>query len=109
MSSNPTDADALFAEGNALLTKGRCSDAIARYERVLQLRPGHAETHANLGAAHGKSGNHLAALSSYDAALRLKPGFPEAHSNRGNSLSALGRHAEALAAYDEALRQQPEL
>ena len=109
MSPNPTDADALFAEGNALLANGNFSDAIARYEQVLQLRPDHAETNANLGVAHGKAGNHLAALASYDAALRLKPVFPEAHYNRGNLLSELRRHAEALAAHEEALRQRPEL
>jgi tetratricopeptide (TPR) repeat protein len=109
MSPNPTDADALFAEGNALLAKGCWSDAIARFEQSLQLRPQHAQTHANLGAAQGKCGNHPAALAAYDAALRLNPTLPEAHANRGNALTALHRDAEALAACEEAIRLKPDL
>jgi Flp pilus assembly protein TadD len=45
----PNDAGALMNLGNALHDAGQVAQAVASYERALQIRPTFAEAHNNLG------------------------------------------------------------
>jgi len=104
-----SEADALnlLTQGNDLLVQQRFTEAIACYEKVLQVRPDEPDALMNLGVAHAEMNRLDEALKWYDSALQRQPQFAAAHYNRGNALGVLGRHDEALAAYDQAVRCDP--
>jgi tetratricopeptide (TPR) repeat protein len=87
---------------------GRHKETLASYDRMLAIRPDHAETYNNRGVVlHGlKRFNE--SLASYDKALAIHPDYPEAHNNRGVVLHELKRLADALASYDRAVAIRPE-
>jgi len=89
---------------------GRTDDAIAQYEKELQLRADYPEGHNNLGSELSKiPGRINEAIAQYQEALRLRPDFAEAHNNMGNALQELpGRTNEAIAQYKEALHLRPD-
>lgn len=53
----PDTAQALFQQGFTALTEGRNAEAIALYERYLELRPENKIAAYNLGCGHSKLGN----------------------------------------------------
>lgn len=98
-----------FNLANALRDQGRLGEAIASYQRALELNPRYADALLNLGRVlHNRQGRLGEALAVYDRALLIKPDFAEAHLNRGNVLRDEGWLAEALAAYDRALLIKPD-
>jgi tetratricopeptide (TPR) repeat protein len=74
---------------------------------VLELQPGHANTHANRGVALSALRRHDEALDAYDQAIALQPGHADAYANRGNALSELGRQQDALASFERAVAINP--
>src|SRR5208283_3740618 len=64
--------------GNTLLQKGKVDEAIAHYQKVLQIKPDSAEAHYNLGNALLKKGSPDEAIAHYQKALQIKPDYAEA-------------------------------
>lgn len=56
---------------------------IAIWHACVQVRPGNARAHHNLGSALDKAGHKLQAMKSYENALLAAPGYADAHSNVG--------------------------
>ncbi len=102
--------------GNALLKKGNVDEAIAHFQKVLQIRPGSAEAHNNLGNALLQKGNLDVlqkgnldeAIVHFQKALEIKPDSAQAHNNLGNVLLQKRRVDEAIAQYQEALQLMPD-
>jgi protein O-mannosyl-transferase len=95
--------------GNAWDDEGRTADAIAQFERVLQLKPNLAEAHTNLGNALAKLPGRLdEAIAHYREAERLKPEYAPAHINLSNALNDEGRTEEAVEQGEQALRIRPD-
>jgi len=97
--------------GMALQRAGRIDEAMAEYERVLEIRPEHAIAHNNLGNIYREKGRLADAARVLQRAIRLDPQHIKAkgaHSNLGNVLLELGRYVEAEAAYKKALEINPE-
>ena len=97
---------ALYNLGAALSDAGRRDEAIARYEQVLAIVPGHAAARRNrdlLEAARLEDeGNGLAsrrdleaAIVRYADAVRLDPRRTHAHAALGIALTELGRLEQA--------------
>jgi tetratricopeptide (TPR) repeat protein len=88
---------------------GHLPEALAHYERALQLQPDYAEAHNNYGNALATlPGRAPEALAHFAEALRLQPNFAEAHVNLANALVEMpGRSPEAIAHYEQALRLSP--
>ena len=57
---------------------GRMPEAIGHYEQALQIKPGYAEAHYNLGIALGRVGRIPGAIEHLEQALRIKPDFTQA-------------------------------
>ena len=102
-------ADGWFLRGNAAYEAKRYDEALAAYDRAIELRPDYAEAHSNRGVALGRLDRDEQALADYDRAIELRPDYAEAHSDRGVALGALGRQEQALAAYDHAIELRPDL
>ena len=104
----PVDVAELFSRGVALEEDPRNQlQAIAAYERVLELDPEHAAAHINLGTLYYNRQDYKAAEQHYQEALRIDPKYALAHFDLGNVLDETGRVTEAIKAYLAALQLAP--
>ena len=69
----------------ALAELGRREEAVALYQKALQLRPDYAEAAFNLGNALRELGRLDEAIAWYRQASALRPDFPEALDNLGSA------------------------
>ncbi len=105
---NMPDVAELFARGVALEEDPKNQlQAIAAYERVLELDPDHAAAHINLGTLYYNRQDYRAAEQHYREALRIDPRYALAHFDLGNVLDETGRVAEAVQSYLTALHLAP--
>ena len=70
--------------GNVFSDQGKPDEAVACYQRALQLKPDYADAHNNLGNVFKDQGKPDEAVACYQRALQLKPDFAEVHNNLGN-------------------------
>jgi Tfp pilus assembly protein PilF len=82
---------------------GRWDQAIAGYRQVIELAPGSAELHNNLGMALRQRGRLDEAISEYEAAIRIKPDLAEAFNNLGIAFKDKGELDQAIGAYRQAV------
>ena len=68
----------------ALAGGGRIDEAIAHYQKALEIQPGNAEAHNNLGLALAGCGRKDEAIGHLKKALEIKPDYAEAHFNLGH-------------------------
>lgn len=66
-------AEQAFDQANQLYQQGKFTDAIEKYEAILQSGLVSAELYYNLGNAYYKTGNIGKAILNYERALRLQP------------------------------------
>jgi len=83
-------------------------EAIASYDKVLEMKPDDHKAWNRRGIALGNLGRNEEAIASYDKALEIKPDYDYAWNRRGMALGNLGRNEEAIAAFDKALEIQPD-
>lgn len=104
----PADGAELFARGVALEEDPRNQlQAIAIYERVLEIDSEHAAAHINLGTLYYNRQDYRAAEEHYRNALKIDPRYALAHFDLGNVLDETGRVAEAVDSYLTALQLAP--
>jgi tetratricopeptide (TPR) repeat protein len=84
------------------------NEARDAYRRALELNPGHADAHVNLGRLLQESGAVQAAIEQYRAALDADDRHATAAFNLGGALEDLGRRPEAIAAYLRAIAADPD-
>lgn len=98
----------LFSRGVALEEDPRNHlEAIAMYQRVLELDPQHAAAHINLGTLHYNRQDYKLAEEHYRSALRIDPRYALAHFDLGNVLDETGRISEAIQTYLTAIQLAP--
>ena len=105
----PTDLEAHFNLGYALMAVGRPIDAVTEFGYVVALRPDHVDAHVHLGNACKAMGQFDEAGECYRRALDFDPRHAEAHNNLGTTMEALGRFDEAVAAFARCLEMRPDL
>ena len=94
--------------GEALDSLGRTSEAIAGFERVLQIDPNQPMIHSSLGAILLRIGQPEAALAHLQKSVEIQPNQPSLHSSLGVALLQLGRLDEAVTHLQKALEFQPD-
>ena len=110
MQIDPDVAELHFLRGERLEAEpGQLREAMASYERAIQLRPNYAEARMALGIQLLAGGNYPAALSHFQAAERLVPTLPAIHVNLGDAYRATRQWTEAQRAYRRALELQSKL
>jgi tetratricopeptide (TPR) repeat protein len=102
------NAVAHYNLGNDLLQKGRVDEAIAQYQKALQIKPDKEEACNNLGNALLQKGSVDEAIAYYQKTLQINPEFAEAHYNLANALLQKGSVNEAIAHFQTALQINPD-
>ena len=104
----PTSAAAHYNLGTALTSAGLFDDAIASYERALQLEPALRQGAQQPGRhADGDGPRSPRRCARYEAAVALDPSMPESRNNLGAALWRRGDYARAERELREALRLRP--
>jgi tetratricopeptide (TPR) repeat protein len=84
-----------LAHGNALLIRGRASEALDSYERALKVKPNLPEILALKGEALSALGRYEEAIQAFDTVLVAFPTDTETLNGRGIARMALGRVSDA--------------
>jgi tetratricopeptide (TPR) repeat protein len=104
----PADVSELFAQGIALEEDpSQTLEAIATYERVLELDPNHAAAHINLGTLCYNRQEYGKAEQHYRLAIEVDPRYALAYFDLGNVLDETGRVQQAIQTYQAALQLAP--
>lgn len=105
----PSDRANLQLELGILLAATKeYEQAVASYDKALEIKPDDHENWNNRGLALRNLGRYEEAIASYDKALKIKPDKYVSWDNRGVALRNLGRYEEAIVSYDQALKLQPD-
>ena len=77
---NPTFHNSM---GNSYYKKGKLDQAIAKYQKALEIDPNFVAAHNDLGMVYFKQGNLDQAIAKYQKALQIDPNLAQAHNNLG--------------------------
>lgn len=91
----------------SLLQKGKTDEAIAHYNKALELDPNYGEGHYNLANALLRLGRTEEAVAHYEKALEIYPKNISARYNLASVLVQSGRVEEGMAHYRKALELNP--
>ncbi|TBR61750.1 hypothetical protein B4U84_13550, partial [Westiellopsis prolifica IICB1] len=95
--------------GIALRQLGRYEEAIASYDKAVEIKPDKDEAWYNRGIALGHLGRNEEAIASYDQAIKIKPDFHEALYGRGVVLcDYLQRYEEAIVSFQRVIKIKPD-
>jgi tetratricopeptide (TPR) repeat protein len=79
-------------------------EAIAYYDKAIQLNPRDGEVYFHRGTAYAELRQYQRAIQDYNDAIRLKPGDALAYDRRGVAYAGLGQYERAIEDYNDALR-----
>jgi len=77
-------------------------------KRALELNPGNAEAHCNLGTALFQKGQTDQAVSHWSEAIRIDPNNTEAHYNLGQAMLRSNKPDEAIKHWSQVVRLKPD-
>ena len=108
--TQPRSPRAHFILGKARLEAGERDEALALFDRTLELWPEHVPALVEKGIihAHPERGELEVAERAFREAVRVSPRYAKAHLNLGIALHHQGRRVEAEASVNESLRLDPE-
>jgi protein O-mannosyl-transferase len=93
--------------GVVLFQKGQVDDAVAQYQKALEINPNYVAAHYNLGNALFQKGQLDQALAQYQKAVEINPNDAEARINLGNALFQNEQLDEAVAQFQRAIEINP--
>ena len=86
---------------------GRTEEAVASFDRAIEIRPDYAQAIGRRGFAYGALGRQHEALADFDRAFELEPGYIWALAERGRTQRFLGAYQDAIADLDRAIEADP--
>ncbi len=107
MNAPVTEYYAAVDDASELAKKGRYEQAVAGWNKAIQLSPGEALPYNNLGIALAETGRNAEAISAYEKAVELSPDYSEALNNLGEALTRADRVDEAITRFQKALELNP--
>lgn len=96
-----------FNLGLKQVSAGELEQAIASWEKALNINPNLSEAWHNRGSALGRLGNYEAAIDSFQNALSINPNNYQAWNERAHALYQLHNWTEAVASWSNALKIMP--
>jgi len=104
----PEDPAFLILVGSAYDSLGRDEDALAAYEKAIELEPAHAGLLQRVGILAGRVERSEDALAAFTKLLELNPESAITYTNIGIALGRLGRDEESLTAHRKAVEIEPD-
>lgn len=86
---------------------GRHDAALAQWDRLVALHPGHADAHLNRAVTATNAGRHDRAVEAAAEGLKRFPGHARLLATQAMALKNAGRIEEALVAFDRAIVADP--
>jgi tetratricopeptide (TPR) repeat protein len=96
--------------GNVYLQTGRYDEAIAEFEKCLDVifyQPNFPKVYYNIGVAYMKKGDMAKAMENFKQAVKMDPAFCPAYLNMGDILAKDKKHQEAILEYQKILDYCP--
>ena len=94
--------------GQAFAAVGRDTEALAEYDRAIELMPKFATAYSNRALVQNRLGRPREAIESLDRAVALEPGNIEMYYNRGVARAFSGDDAGAVEDFGRAISMQPD-
>ncbi|MCL1469640.1 tetratricopeptide repeat protein [Argonema antarcticum] len=107
LQKEPYNIDALQLLGITATGLGKHELAIECFRKAIEVAPGVADFHYNLGMALQEQNRVEEALVCYQQTLALEPNHAGAYYNLGKALQEQGRLPEATACYQQAILLEP--
>jgi protein O-mannosyl-transferase len=93
--------------GLSFFRNSQLDQAVAQYQKALEIYPNYADAHGNLGHALVEQGQLDKGLIQFQKAVEISPRYPVAHSNLGAALFQKGQLDEAIIEDRKALEIDP--
>jgi tetratricopeptide (TPR) repeat protein len=93
--------------GAELVKQGRLPEAIAEFQRAVELDPTYVAAQRNLGYAYDRQGKVEEAVAAYRKAIELEPGDMTTRNNLGVLYDKKGMYDEAVGEFEKALQIDP--
>lgn len=101
------EAQRLFHRGNKFLAQGAYAEAVALYERAVELGSSHAETLNNLGASLSHLGRYEEAEQCFRESIAMNPNYSDPLANLGSLQRIKAQLVGAEASLRHALKLRP--
>jgi tetratricopeptide (TPR) repeat protein len=98
------DVKSMYKEAFRAFAEGDHDEAIAGYQKVVELDPGFALAFQGMAEAYGRKEQYEEAIAAIEKAIETEPDEPLYHTSLSRFLQRLGRLTEAEAAAAEAQR-----
>lgn len=103
------DVEAIVNQGIALHDEGKYKEAIATYEKALDLDPNSALVNYELGFSNYLLGNHKKAIEYADKVIQIGSDYQEnCYVLKGNALDDMKKSKKALKVYQEGIKKFPD-
>ena len=99
----PSSDDSYRRLGQVYEVAGRKQEAIAAYQKAVDINPYYWFNHNWLGATYASFGEYEKALNAFPRVTELAPDWAEGYSNLGGAYFQLGRWNEAVAACNKSI------
>jgi tetratricopeptide (TPR) repeat protein len=103
----PTNPAAWSNRGNSRISQNKLDEAIADFNKAIELAPDAPDPYLNRGTALEGKGQYEEAIADYNKVLAIAPNDAMAYNNRGNAKGGLGQWKEALADFQKAIEIAP--
>lgn len=88
--------------------QGELDQAVAEFEKAIELDPNDADAHRNLGTAYGEQGKWAESVAVYEKAVAINPDFGEAYGDMAAAYFNVGKLTEAIAAGEKGIELAPD-
>ena len=92
--------------GSYVLQQGKSKEAMAHFNRAIEIKPYYADAYSNRGSLFSDLGNSKKAMEDLNQAIELRP-HADAYYNRANEFIKLKDLNSALADYDKSIELLP--
>ncbi len=102
--SRPPNAVDLYKQAEEYWSQGKIGEAIACYEKSVELSPKFSWSYHKLGDAFSELKQWEKAISAYRRAVEINPDFFWSHHNLGQAFTQKKQWQDAISAYSEAIQ-----
>lgn len=107
ISKSPNKARPYNNRGAAYLKQGNINQAIADFDKAIQINPDYAEAYRDRGVAYYSKDSFDEAIVNFIKALQISPNYADAYSNRGVVYVKQGKFDQAIADFNKAIQIKP--